>query len=522
MYQVARNPIFLSILTGILLSISWPEIGNQHYLIFIAFIPLFFLTQQHTKKSVYIVFLYFFLSFFTWNVLTTWWIYFASAGGAAMAIILNSLFMAMVYFIFYRVIRVFSSKISWFLLIPIWLIWEKLHLYWEFSWPWLTLGNVFSNSVSWIQWYEYTGHLGGSTWVLTINILLFLGLQNIKKLNKYILYALVILVIPIFISLALFNQKFTSTKNAEVIIVQPNIDPYNEKFSGLSSLQQIQKIIHSATPYINENTSYIVAPETAIPKNMHEVELKSYEEIQFVDSFLGEHPNINVLCGINSYLVYENMNQKTHSARAYENNGTKFWIDFFNTAAQFNAQYNIQLYHKSKLVPGAEIMPYSFLFSFLEKYALDLGGTTGTLGSQKERSVFISKDGTIKVAPIICYESVYGEYVGEYVKNGANVLAIITNDGWWENTPGYKQHLSYARLRAIETRKNIVRSANTGISCFINEYGEISQATNWWQEAVIKQSVKIINKKTWYVTYGDYIVYVSLLLFIPVFIYHKK
>ena len=120
---------------------------------------------------------------------------------------------------------------------------------------------------------------------------------------------------------------------------------------------------------------------------------------------------------------------------------------------------------------------------------IDFGGLSYSRGYQDYRTVFKSNTGT-KVAPIICYESIYGEYVSEYVRNGANLLAIITNDGWWNNTEGHKQHLSYARLRSIETRKNIVRSANTGISAVINYRGEILKLLDMNKEGLIKKMLE--------------------------------
>jgi apolipoprotein N-acyltransferase len=111
----------------------------------------------------------------------------------------------------------------------------------------------------------------------------------------------------------------------------------------------------------------------------------------------------------------------------------------------------IQIYHKSKLVPGVEKMPWPAVFKYIEKFAIDLGGISGSLGMQEERVAFFTQDKKFAAGPIVCYESVYGEYVGEYVKKGANFLAIITNDGWWGDTPGYRQHLQYGALRAIET-----------------------------------------------------------------------
>ena len=118
-------------------------------------------------------------------------------------------------------------------------------------------------------------------------------------------------------------------------------------------------------------------------------------------------------------------------------------------------------------------------------------------------------DGT-KIAPVICYESVFGEYITSYVQKGAQLIFIITNDGWWKNTPGYKQHMSFARLRAVETRRSIARSANTGISCYINQRGDVMQPTKWWVEASVKGKLNINSTITFYVKYGDYIARISL------------
>ena len=122
------------------------------------------------------------------------------------------------------------------------------------------------------------------------------------------------------------------------------------------------------------------------------------------------------------------------------------------------------------------------------------------------------------MAPIICYESVYGEFVTEYVKKGAQVLAIITNDGWWSDTPGYKHHLLYARLRAIETRKPVVRAANTGISALINPIGEIVQQSTWWKPAAIHALVQPRIGFTFYSQHGDYLGRLALLITTLIFV----
>jgi apolipoprotein N-acyltransferase len=149
-------------------------------------------------------------------------------------------------------------------------------------------------------------------------------------------------------------------------------------------------------------------------------------------------------------------------------------------------------------------MPFKSALSFLGDLALDLGGTVGTLGTDEKATLFTS-EAKPKTATMICYESVDGEYVAEFVRKGAEILFIITNDGWWKDSPGHRQHAAFARLRAIETRRPIARSANTGISCFVSPKGEQTQQTAYWEEAVIKQELIPQNKITFYVTYGNYI-----------------
>jgi apolipoprotein N-acyltransferase len=92
-------------------------------------------------------------------------------------------------------------------------------------------------------------------------------------------------------------------------------------------------------------------------------------------------------------------------------------------------------------------------------------------------------------------------------------MAIITNDAWWGNTPGYRQHLSYASLRAIETRRAIARCANTGISAIISPSGEIIQPTPWWEPAVIEGEIPLRDDITFFVAHGDFIGRICTFLF---------
>jgi len=96
-------------------------------------------------------------------------------------------------------------------------------------------------------------------------------------------------------------------------------------------------------------------------------------------------------------------------------------------------------------------------------------------------------------------------FVAGFTRKGAKILVVITNDGWWRNTDGYKQHMYYACLRAIENRREVLRSANTGISCRIDKLGRIQEHTEWWEPVVLSVKVNPFNNLTFFARHGDYI-----------------
>ena len=219
--------------------------------------------------------------------------------------------------------------------------------------------------------------------------------------------------------------------------------------------------------------------------------------------------NSEILTGLELFeIVYDSSDVKEYSNNL--NDGR--WLNLYNSAAYITE--NNQYYNKSKLVVGVELMPYkSFIEPILGKVLLDFGGLSYSRGYDSFRKNFKSIQG-FNISPIICFESIYGEYVTEYTRKGSNLFAIITNDGWWDVSEGHKQHLSYAKLRAIENRRNIVRSANTGISAVINYKGEIIKSIGYGEEGFINTEVSLLNKTTFYVKYGDFIFRLSLFFLI--------
>ncbi len=108
------------------------------------------------------------------------------------------------------------------------------------------------------------------------------------------------------------------------------------------------------------------------------------------------------------------------------------------------------------------------------------------------------------------------------MKSGARALCVITNDAWWGDTPGYRQHLSYSCLRAIETRRDIARCANTGISGFIDQRGDILSRSGWWVAAHMEGQIHLSDRETFFVRHGDIVgricVFASLLLLLALMV----
>ena len=513
--------ILLALLSGGLFALAWPTYGIT-FLIFFSFVPLLIAEYQlrsSGKSSKGKVFLLAYLSFFIRNVFTTWWIWNSTEIGGAFAILVNSLLMATVFLIYHLVAKRNSLKISTVFFVTIWISFEKFHHHWDFSWPWLTLGNVFSEKVAWVQWYEYTGIFGGSLWVLLVNVLIFIALKKLIKTKdrkifwKRILKIGVLVFFPIIYSCWVYISYQEKGKPTEVMVLQPNIDPYSEKYS-LSNTEVIRLLFRLLQGEVTEKTRFILTPETVLADGIAPEEVSQSTEAQLLRGITHQYPKLNWLVGISMYQLITDKNKITSQSN-YHPRG--YWYNDYNSAFLLNKTQEIPFHHKSKLVVGVENMPFqSLLKPILGDIMIDLGGTVAVKTTQKKPSVFVSDEES--VAPIICYESIYGEYVTEYIKKGAQFLGVLTNDAWWGNTQGHKQLLSYTRLRAIETRKSVARSANTGISAFISQRGDIIKQLEYGKEGSLKQTLLLNDEVTTYVRYGDYIARISAFIGLGIFL----
>lgn len=512
-----KKSILLSVCSGLLLWIAWPPTHYTTFLLFAGLVPMLLAIEEiirsDKKNKGSLIFRTTFVGFFIWNTLCVYWVYNAlkMAGeetALAVALIpysLAPLMMATVCWLYYRLRR--ATTIGWALagFGCLWIGYEYLNQNWDLAFPWMTLGNGFATSHQWIQWYEYTGVYGGSLWVLVINILIFviyLGLKDglSKRIRQRLVSALVItLLFPLAFSVYRYETYSEQFDPSDVVIAQPNIDPY-AKENTIPARAQVSILTHLSDSLAQRNTEFFIWPETALPDPINEDEIRNNATYMQVRHFLNKYKNGNVLTGAETYKIY---NRRVTSTATYDPQSRTYY-DNFNAAVNIENSAEVQFYHKSKLVPGVEALPFPKLLAFLKPIFDHLGGATGSYGGQEQPGVFYSQSG-IGVAPAVCYETVWGEWIATSVKKGAQFIAIITNDGWWGNTPGKDQHLDYAKLRAIETRRWVCRSANTGISAFINQRGDIVKRTGWWVRTALKENINLNSNITFYAAHGDYI-----------------
>ena len=511
-----KKLLLLSVFSGLLLSLPWVSTSFS-WTLFFAFVPLLIVedqivSQKQGQRSI-VLFTYALVTFLVWNVLSTWWIAYVSLGGMILIVGMNAFFMACVWWLMHVARRRFSVQTGYFSLVVFWLTFEYLHFHWAIQWPWLTLGNGFSNAVQLIQFYEYTGVLGGSLWVLLINIFLFSIYKSFSEQIDYKTFQLsgvilLLILLPASWSLYRYYTYRENGKTVEVVVLQTNIDPFRDKFSGISAKEQTRRLISLAQTVVTDSTQYVLAPETVLPPMWEEDGLKQNGALEGIDSLINKYPRTKFVAGAITQRKLGINEPISYTARQTVDGN---YYDIFNSALLIDHSPNIQIGHKSILVSGVEKMPFQKYFTFLGKYVVQIGGISGSLSSANQPSVFEGANGET-IGSVICFESAFGEYVASVVKKGANVLFIMTNDGWWKGSSGMTQHFAYSRLRAVETRRSIVRSANTGISGFINERGDVLKKTKANSCIAMRSRIDMNHAITFYVTYGDYLGWISLLL----------
>ncbi|PIE84031.1 MAG: apolipoprotein N-acyltransferase [Bacteroidia bacterium] len=477
----------------------------------VAWLPwLYMLRGMSRRGSYWLQFARLLLPMYLWNALTVWWISGATVAGMLGAILAMGSMMAGVLTIVLWGWRMRGQTFALLLLTCIWVWYDYFFHNSEIAWSWLSMGNAWAAMPSLVQWYEYTGVLGGSLWVMLSGVLLFglvSGVRGRPRRQTVVLGGLLLLlwVVPPVLSRAVAGeaQQLAEENPVEVVIIQPNIDPWKEKFNSLSAMEQVELMVRMADSLVTPQTRLVLCPETAIAEALWEEEMGDNPFVNHIRAFLAKHPGVVWVTGATTFRAYPNGVGRTATARPMERL-EGWYYDAYNSALRIDTSQRVGRYIKSKLVVGTEMTPYPEHMQWLNHLSIDLGGIAGSLGTQPYREVFSLPSG-LRFAPIICYESVFGEYCHDFIRAGADFLTVITNDAWWGDTPGFREHFSFSQLRCVETRRWMARCGNTGISAIINPLGEVVESTGWWQRRGLRGVVYPLEGETFYVRHGDFI-----------------
>jgi len=516
-----RINLFGALGTGFLLALCWPPLPLG-FLVLVAFIPLFWVEEIiiEKKQNKLIYFFCVFIAMLLWHLVSLRWFINMSFKDGIIVSIIDSLLIASFLMIPHLLKRYGKYQIGHFAFICFWISFELLQVNWELSFPLLSLGTSLGMFPQLIQWYEWTGVIGGSIWILTINILAFKLVRKIKlqrktgkkiKLKNGYLYLSLVLLVPILWSLIRFFTYQENGRSIEVVAIHPNINCYTEKYKW-SSEQLLSRYLSCTFQQISPETDYVLWPENAIPNTEWASELDQFLPFQFLKDSLKRFPKAKIITGGISYDLYphKKINGKypvnvTHSPNLNQAYYT------YNAAFQLEAgKDHVAMRSKQQLVPVEESIPYGRWLGFLRDISGSLGGYVFS-ASKKNEHVFRAADGT-KVTPLICYESAFGGATANYVQQGAQVLFVLLNEGWYKHQQGAQQFLYLSAIRAIETRRCVARSSNDGISGFINQRGEILQLVNDYQPLAIKQSLKLNSKLTLYTYFKDLLAQIAAFL----------
>jgi len=506
--------IRLALASGLLLGLPW-SVTPLFFLIFIGWVPLLLLEDKvRNHPNPHAVFNYAFVSFLLWNVLATWWVARAQFVGALFIIVANSLVQAFVFWLASRI----RTNLKLPLLFPFlatWLGYEHFHLNWDLAWPWLNLGNALATVPAIIQWYEFTGVRGGTLWIILAN---FAALklyhacrtQGPAALAPIGALTLALLLIPVLGSYLILKNPAHQGQTVNVALIQPNLDPYTEKFDRKNYARHMAEFFRTAEAIVDDETQYLLGPETLIVEQIDERDPSASIYYRKLLKFRERFPKLNILIGVHSYQKLSGRDIPPGSRFNREKN---FFFEAFNSALFLppGPAAKPQFYHKTKLVPLFERVPFVQYLSFLGRYSLELGGYTGTYSNRQASTTFVRPEASVTILPIVCYESIFGPDCARKLPHEKGFICMITNDGWWKDTPGYRHHFNFSPLRAIENRRDFVRVANTGISALIDAKGTVMARTPWWEKTTLKGKIQLRGGQTFFARHGDYLGRISFI-----------
>ena len=510
----------MAILSGAMLGFSFPP-SPVFSLAYVGFVPFFLLVE--TLDGTWKILRYSYVMLLVFHLITLYWTggfthghdgWMMAAGGALL--VLHPLFYWVPILLFLLIRRRFGFLAGLLSFPFLWVAFEYSHSLSEFSFPWITVGNSQAYDLHRIQIAEYTSVYGLSFLILLFNVFAFqlvvsLATRRWRLRSPAALMTLALLAIiyvgPWLLGNALMDRaaREDSVSKLRVGIVQPNIDPWEKWGEGFASKfdsyeQQLATLVRETRFLAPKDPDLVVWPETAIP---YRILLPNHSSSWSSLRAQLDSLDIPVFTGL-PYTRFYNASHAPITASRLDSSQT--YYDDFNSATLLVPHQPVgPIYKKIVLVPFAERIPYAGTFRFLiEPLKWNVG--IGMWGIGQDTVVFMlprHAGRSVPFASVICYESVYPDFVRQFVERGAEFLMIITNDSWWGNTSGAYQHASFASFRAIENRRWIVRAANGGISGFIDPVGHMHQRTRLYTMTTIDGEIEATDHLTFYARHGD-------------------
>ncbi len=508
--------ITFGVLSGILLAASWPP-SSLFFLSFFGLIPLLVLRDSigSSQRSLVIYTSSVVVALFIWNAYTTQWIYKTFFTSGIVINCINITLFTIPWLLYFLSRKHLVRYQQYALLVGSWISLELMHYYWGLAFPYLNLGNVLAPLPALAQWYEYTGVFGGSLWVWGANILLFelireLSPAVVRRVRRIRLITLLAgwILVPVALSAFIYSTYEEPGNTVNVVAVHPNMNCHKER--QLYTAEQTTKVHWDLTkPLLNSDTDYILWPENAINLGWLN-ELPLHPQIQMLRDSLSPYPNSRLVMGAILYEQYQptGNSEIPVNARSMDVGGQQVWYNTYNSALQLGGKTDIQLRTKIHLAPLEETTVYPIVVNFFRKFIPSLGKRSFSTRTSNQ-DVFKSQT---SFTPLICYESLFGHTTRRVVREGADLLFVILNEGWMDDDQQAAQFMQYASLRAIENRRSIVRSSNKGFTCFIDQRGVVQQSVTSNSATAISGEVQTNRAKTFYTLAGDYVAWGALII----------
>ncbi len=515
--KVFRLRIGLSILSGVLLGAAFPP-SPLGVLACFGLVPLLIVLADVASTAVALRYTY--LAMFVFHVITINWTggyvemkdpYMMIAGAVTMTV--HPLFYLLPIGC-YLFIRNRMGAFPALLALPfLWVGYEYSHTLSEWSFPWLSLGNTQTFDLARIQIAAFTGVFGLSFWILILNVIAFLiysaAAQRARFAGRFgvprlLLAFLIVFLAPLAYGIVVLGQAHVDGEHpamdkgtVTVGIIQPNLDPWERWAAhGQSIIDKCWKLTGALTRG-KERPQIVLWPETVMP---YFLLVPSNAYLLNDMRAQAARDSVAVLFGLPQMVEYPDSLHAPRSSRTDPMTGRRY--DIFNAAAFLQPGVDsIPWYGKMKMVPIAERVPYADFFSALDflRWGVGIGGWQIGPG----HVVFKDNRTGAAFSTAICYESVYPAFIAESVKKGAEFLTIITVDSWWDHMSGAYQHERFAVFRAVENRRWVARCALGGISCYIDPFGRIYDATRLMTTAELSRTIGRSSSLTFYTQHGD-------------------